>query len=668
MAVYGVGDHGGGPTRRYITRAIDMDTWPIWPRVQFSTSRRFFATLEKLNLPTWDKELNAEYSGCLISQSAIKRANRQAENALAEADAISALAHSACGVKIQSERLTLAWREALLTHFHDILPGSGVAATRNYTLGMTQRILADTSSIQSKALATLAAAIDTSTVGAPNLNVTVPTQMPVNLGAGSGFTVGGASGAQPVDGWPVAAILTNPTTWSRSEIATLRVWEGNIPWGSQPSTTNFALRNSSGETVSAQFLRTGRYWGHTYIDVAAPVAVAANGWTTYAVLADAPAQAGSQKVEIVQDLEGSRNHPPVVPLPSGRLGFDNEVLSVRFDRVRGGIKSLIHRPSGKEFVPVGACLGLPVIAVERPYPMSSWIINDHKSSFSPTCESLEVTAEGPFLATIVAKFHHADSRITLTWTLGAGENHLRLNVEVRWLEHGSQEKGTPRLSLSLPLNIVSPVATAEIPFGTIERHEKPGRTMPCVRYFAVNGSCSSVTIANDGLSNYALEADGATIHLLRSSYSPDPLPEISDHTWNLTLAPSPEGFSAAKAHQQAVNLNHPLRWTITDGHPGRLPATSSDILTCTPKAAITQVKPAEDGKGIILRIQELAGLDGKFQIDLDPAVWGTISAATPVDLLERPCSEGPVLHQSQSITASLTAHGILSIRVCCSPR
>jgi alpha-mannosidase len=276
---------------------------------------------------------------------------------------------------------------------------------------------------------------------------------------------------------------------------------------------------------------------------------------------------------------------------------------------------------------------------------------------------LEVTAEGPFLATIVAKFHHADSRITLTWTLGAGEANLRLNVDVRWLEHGSQEKGTPRLSLSLPLNIVSPVATAEIPFGNVERHEIPGRTMPCVRYFAINGSCGSVTIANDGLSNYALEHGTATIHLLRSSYDPDPLPEIGDHSWNLTLTPSPQSFSAAKAHQQAVNLNHPLRWTITDGHPGRLPATSGPILTSSPRTAITQVKPAEDGKGIILRVQELAGVSGQTQIDLDPTIWGTISSATAVDLLERPCGEGPVSHQGQSITATLAAHSILSIRV-----
>src|SRR6185295_15269553 len=40
--VYGVGDHGGGPTRFDIERARDMATWPIYPTIRFSTARAFF--------------------------------------------------------------------------------------------------------------------------------------------------------------------------------------------------------------------------------------------------------------------------------------------------------------------------------------------------------------------------------------------------------------------------------------------------------------------------------------------------------------------------------------------------------------------------------------------------------------------------------------------------
>ncbi len=665
MSVYGVGDHGGGPTRRNIARILDMDTWPIWPHCVFSTTRRFFKTLELLGdrLPTWDRELNTEYSGCLISQSAIKRTNRQVENALSDTDAANALVQSACGHPFPRDRMTGAWREALLTHFHDILPGSGVAATRHYTLGMAQRILAETTTIQSRALATLVANIDTSAVGAPNLKVAVPNQLPVNLGAGAGFTIGNTSAGQPVDGWPVAAVLHNPAPWTRHEVIALRVWEGHIPFTQSPR-TRFGLRDHTGKIVAAQVLKKGRYWSHTFIDVAVPVEVAASGWSTYAVIEEVAANEPGQRVTLIQDQEGNRNHPPIVPLVSGTLGFDNDILSVRFDRVRGGIASLVHRPSGRDFVPPGACLGLPEIAMERPYKMNSWIINDLQESFTPVCEALEVVAEGPHLASIVARYRHGDSRIALTWSLGAGAATLQLGVEARWLEHGSSGKGTPRLSLRLPLNITNPVATAEIPFGTLERHEPAGRTMPCLRHVGVGGSNGSMIVANDGLSNYALDKEGLTIHLLRSSYEPDPLPEIGDHAWTLILAPSPDKYAPEAAHRLGVNLNHPLRWTLTDAHPGRLPAASTAVLHAKPDTAtVTQVKPAEDGDGIIIRLQELAGKTGEINVHLDPTVWGTLRSVSAVDLLERAIADGQARHSKTTCTVLLSARSILSLRL-----
>ena len=42
LIVYGVGDHGGGPTRRDVETAIGMQNWPIYPRVEFGTLPRIF--------------------------------------------------------------------------------------------------------------------------------------------------------------------------------------------------------------------------------------------------------------------------------------------------------------------------------------------------------------------------------------------------------------------------------------------------------------------------------------------------------------------------------------------------------------------------------------------------------------------------------------------------
>jgi len=47
LFVYGVGDHGGGPTRRDLCAALEMDSWPIWPNVRLSTTDEFFSIAER---------------------------------------------------------------------------------------------------------------------------------------------------------------------------------------------------------------------------------------------------------------------------------------------------------------------------------------------------------------------------------------------------------------------------------------------------------------------------------------------------------------------------------------------------------------------------------------------------------------------------------------------
>ena len=37
LFVYGVGDHGGGPTRRDVEGTIDIPSWPLYPTIKFGT-------------------------------------------------------------------------------------------------------------------------------------------------------------------------------------------------------------------------------------------------------------------------------------------------------------------------------------------------------------------------------------------------------------------------------------------------------------------------------------------------------------------------------------------------------------------------------------------------------------------------------------------------------
>ncbi|MDJ1017497.1 MAG: glycoside hydrolase family 38 C-terminal domain-containing protein [Paracoccaceae bacterium] len=126
---YGYGDGGGGPTGQLIRRAIAYQDMPGAPKLEFSTVRAFFEKIEpqSASLPVWSGEFYLEaHRGVLTSQAWIKRANRQAETALAEADFLSALAVGTEAETANRADLDTAWKRLCLNQFHDILPGTSI--------------------------------------------------------------------------------------------------------------------------------------------------------------------------------------------------------------------------------------------------------------------------------------------------------------------------------------------------------------------------------------------------------------------------------------------------------------------------------------------------------------------------------------------------------------
>jgi alpha-mannosidase len=119
---YGYGDGGGGPTEGLIQTAFAYRDMPGMPRMRMSTVREAFEQIERSaeGLPVWQDELYMEgHRGTLTSNGAIKRANRRAEAALHEAEALLALTGRATD-------LTRAWELLCLNQFHDIITGTSI--------------------------------------------------------------------------------------------------------------------------------------------------------------------------------------------------------------------------------------------------------------------------------------------------------------------------------------------------------------------------------------------------------------------------------------------------------------------------------------------------------------------------------------------------------------
>ncbi len=148
---YGYGDGGGGPTGQLIRKARAWGEMPGAPRLIPSDFRTLFERLEEVDdLPVWNDEIYMEgHRGVLTSQAWIKRANRQAEIALHEAEALSAMA----GL---TPDLTEAWQRLCLNQFHDILTGTAIREVFEDAEKDYAKIMAAARAARDSALAPLA--------------------------------------------------------------------------------------------------------------------------------------------------------------------------------------------------------------------------------------------------------------------------------------------------------------------------------------------------------------------------------------------------------------------------------------------------------------------------------------------------------------------------------
>ncbi|MBR4235779.1 MAG: alpha-mannosidase [Clostridia bacterium] len=121
MCFYGVGNHGGGPTRQNIESIKELDG-ADGARLVFSHPDEFFDSVRG-ELPVVNGDLLHHASGCYSAHSGIKRLNRKCENALLTAEKLAYTART-LGGRDRCAELTPAWKKVLFNQFHDILAGT----------------------------------------------------------------------------------------------------------------------------------------------------------------------------------------------------------------------------------------------------------------------------------------------------------------------------------------------------------------------------------------------------------------------------------------------------------------------------------------------------------------------------------------------------------------
>ncbi|MBI2303094.1 MAG: alpha-mannosidase, partial [Armatimonadetes bacterium] len=675
LFIYGVGDHGGGPTRRDLLCALKMAAWPIFPTVRLSTTEAFFAAAEAAapDLAVVKDEMNFVFEGCFSSQTNIKRANRKSECACVEAEAAALLGEALAGLAYPANKLEEAWRDTLFNQFHDILPGSGVHATYEYAQGLYQRVLAATDMVRTRSLRAVAAQVDTLCMSPCGQTDDARSEAPgvdPGLGFGPGDVPGeglmsrrgaGAVGCDPV-------VIFNPSAWVRSEAVAFRLWDRRWPDG------EILVTDDTGRQFPAQVTERGNYWSHDYVGVTFPARdVPGLGYRAYTVSRGAPPALG----------HGCSN--------DGRGGIENEFFRVEVEGGSGAIVHLIDKATGIDFVPPGERLGWLEYLRETPHGMTAWAYGQFVEQRPLLCgATLTLHHHGPHVASVTAHHRLNDSTMNLTISLAAGVPRVDFDLDLNWLERGGHDRGVPGLRVAFPLAVAGGTARFECANGHVERPTDPRKLtsytpqysggpnsglvtgveeVPAQKWLDLTGTHPQVsgpvgaTLLND--SRYGFQVDGSTLRMtiVRSSYDPDPLPELGGQRVRFALRPHVGAWTPAEATRHGAAFNAPFGVVGTTLQAGGLPRRKGFAELLTPNAMLSGLKRAEDGRGLIVRLYETDGEAVTARLALEEALVPAGAEAVQTDVLEQPLAESTARWEAGVLSVALPPYGIATVRI-----
>ncbi|MGI5893225.1 MAG: glycoside hydrolase family 38 C-terminal domain-containing protein [Candidatus Merdivicinus sp.] len=643
LKVYGVGDHGGGPTRRDLDRLIEMNSWPVYPKFTFSTFHEYFHTVEarRDTLPVLEGEMNFLCDGCYTTQTRIKAGNRRSERILQDAELFDAVSVLRTGAKPHPEIFAEAWEKVLFNHFHDIIPGSGVTETREYASGLYQEVAGAAGARRKAAFYRLTEQMNTA-------SLMEPTDISFSRGEGGGAGFGGVTGECSRNAGKTRIFhLFNSSPWDRTAVTEFVVWDY------EGEESRLAVRLPEGEWLETQLLEQGDYWGHHFAKVLAEVSVPASGWTTVLI--------GEKPVEPSCSFRNDMRvqHPETFLL-------ENDQIRAEFNPATASLTSLFDKETGRELIPEGQ-EGRFELATEAVWKevtgwhggMSAWFTGRQKKVVPLTCSEMRPLSSGKLRQRleILTKFGNgSDLRVEVS--LDRGSKFLQYHVTCNWREFGSDPDGIPCLQFTLPTVSAGKDFLYEVPLG-FTRREGQEMDLPATRFVMAKDDSNAVILAAQEKYGYRTANGRMAITLIRGAYAPDPTPEIGCHEIHFGILAEHAGKTNRDYAAQVQDSEHPIFSVSGLPHSGTLDPNGSFLRVMDGNVLVSGAKISEDGKALILRLYETEEKAGSFTVDC-----GFVpTSVTFADQLERPIDGGSFELSSTQITASIGACQLRILRI-----
>jgi alpha-mannosidase len=688
MDLYGVGDHGGGPTRAMLDEGFHwtdpsaasvaaMGGVPVTPKYEFNTAQSFFSLVEKniapdspvwnyqtiakgysapaavpgkVAIPTWDSELYFEYHrGVYTTQANQKHNMRTAEEEMLNAEKWSSLAWLD-GLNYPSAELTEDWKKVLFNQFHDLAAGSGIAAIYRDAQKDYDWVRMSTGEISGGALQTLADHIN---------------------------TAHGSSGPETQ-----SVVVFNPLGWERDGEVSVRVHYS----GSSKEVA--ALKDPAGRVIVATI---ASYEPQTGVaELLIPVEhIPALGYETLLLgAAESRFSAGTghltangkpafDRIEPASTVGGGHSaQSAIASTPSGgSLSVSNQLISISVDKSTGCVTSVFDQRSNVETLAADSCGNQLQFFKDSPKQYDAWNIDPGTLDLPPAmigkADSVELATSADGSPAIRATFTWQSSKFVQTITLNGDQ--IDIDNDIDWHEKHVL------LKAAFPLAVTSDFATYEIPYGSIERpttrnnsFDKAQFEVEAMRWADLSGAGADgkvhgLSILNQDKYGYDAAGNVLRITLLRSPTWPDPDADQGEHHFHYALYPHAGTWKDALTVRHGWEYDYPLQAVVTTAHAGSLPAEHSFASVEPDNIVLTAVKKAEDQNGqgvngLIFRAYEWAGKETTAEFHVPPGATG----ATATNLMEQP-EGGPLAVAKENggdvVKVPIHLYEIVTIRV-----
>jgi alpha-mannosidase len=633
MDLYGVGDHGGGPTRAILDEGFHWAAaGHVTPKIEFGTAQSYFTALEKqiapespewdyrsiakgytappavegkVSIPTWKSELYFEYHrGVMTTQANHKRNMRESEEEVINAEKWASLAWLD-GREYPGKELTEDWKKVLFNQFHDLAAGSGIGVIYKDAQKDYDVVRWSTNEIDANALETVAERINTSSGGIP-------------------------------------VLVYNPLGWERSGDVTVRV---QFP---KASPENVVVTDTEARKI--------------VFESGEPLLHDVNGLAQITLHVDNVPALGYKVLSATQEKTANSFTSSGTKFEgqSGKLTLENNALRVSVDSATGCITSIYDLRASFETLASGACGNELQAFKDTPKDYDAWNIDPGTLDQPPALlhETIAVNQDwnsGDPVIRVRRRWQQSD----FVQTISLKGDIVDIDNEIDWHE------SHVLLKAAFPLAASGPFATYEIPYGTIERPttrnnswEKAQFEVEAIRWADLGDGKHGLSVLNQ--TKYGYDAVGNTLRLtlLRSPKWPDPDADMGHHHFHYALYPHAGTWKDALTVRHGYEYNYPLTAVVTTAHAGSLPASHSFASVAPENVVLTAMKKAEDAKGLIFRVYEWAGKETTAEFHVPPGATG----ATVTNLMETP--EGaPLTVVGDVVKAPIHPYEILTIRV-----